>query len=129
MTFYVSTPSGGGADGPPPSNPPFHILPSSIHDAEALIELPLRDAVEGLGGYEDLKAYVERVKGWVFYRPEGETNHSAPSQDALDAERYLDLAMSATADNLMTVGMLLNRINEAGQIYVQADQQSTFPSQ
>jgi hypothetical protein len=128
--IYVGTSgSDTGMDLAPPVNPPFRILPSTILEAESQILVPLNSAVAGKDGYDELKAYVERVGGWVFYRPEDATIHDVPSQDAVDAARYLDLAVSATADCIMKVGMFLNRLNQAGQIYVLGDQQSTFPSQ
>jgi hypothetical protein len=126
--IYVGTP-GGGTGAAPPTNPAFHILPSTIHDSENKVLGPLKDAVVGKDGYDELKAYVERVGSWVFYRSEGATNHSPPSQDAVDAQAYLDTAVSGVADTIMVVGMFLQRLNDAGQMYVLADKQSTFPSQ
>jgi hypothetical protein len=132
--------TGASTDFPPPTVPAFRILPSSIRDAEKSITTPLKDAVDGVDGWHDLQAYIERVEHWIFYRPEeapaGVTStysgnpdlwHAPPSQDALDAINYLDNLMLGGADSLMTVAAYLDRLNLAGQTYVLADKQSVFP--
>ncbi len=134
-----STPEG---DHPPPDNPPFRILLSTIRDAEAWIKIPLQDAIEGPDGWEELRAYINRVKHWIFYRPEhvggtGQmehsyptpaTRHAPPSQEALEAVSGLDNLMLAGGQTLMTVGAFLDLLDTAGQIYVKADQNSFFPA-
>jgi hypothetical protein len=132
--------SSASFDVPPVTVPPFRILPGTFLSAESIISSPLKDAVNGVDGWHDLQAYIERVKHWIFYRPEEAPTgtgqvyqsdptkwHSPPSQDALDAIKYLDNLMLGGADSLMTVAMYLDRLNLAGQTYVLADKQSVFP--
>ena len=114
-------------EGPPPTVTDYHILPSSIRDAERTIMTSLTTAVQD---WHDLKAYVERVKPWVFYKPESTSDdkHFPPSEDALNLVKYLDNVLLMAADAITITGKFVNRLNAAGQIYVHADKESVFPA-
>jgi hypothetical protein len=128
---------------PPPEAAAFHILPSTIRDAEHTIKQPFRDTITGEDGWNDLKAYIDRVKHWIFYRPEhlqlpdkkyeqfwptDDVRHEPPSAEALAMVNYIDNLMMGGAESLMTVAAFLDRLDTAGQIYVAADKASDFPT-
>ncbi|MEU4642890.1 hypothetical protein [Micromonospora sp. NPDC023814] len=136
-------PQSTSPEDPPPVLNAFHILPSTIRDAEHWIKQPLRDTITGQDGWNELKAYIDGVKDWIFYRPEhlqlpddsynklyptDETRHEAPSAEALAMVNYIDNLMAGGSDALMTVAVFLDRLDTAGQIYVAADKQSYFPA-
>ena len=132
-------------DHAPPSVGPFRVSLSSVRETEVWIKGAVGSAVDGPDGYRDLKAYVERVKHWIFYRPEhidltgrpqaiqdawptDDSRHAPPSQNAKDMEAVLDNVVAGGANALMPVGSLLEHINGAAQMYALADKQSTFPT-
>jgi hypothetical protein len=148
--FWPEDDSGSTGDFAPPAVVPYHVLLSSFRSADTAITAKLKDAINGTDGYTDLKTYLDRVKEWVYYRPEHnplkpaslctnpidpgavlteDQKHAPPSQDALDAVKYLDNAVAATGDALLTVGMYLERLFEAAEIYVKADRDSFFPTE
>ncbi|MEU0152194.1 hypothetical protein [Micromonospora fulviviridis] len=137
-----SSPSTSPKD-PPPAVEAFHILLSTIRDAEQAIKQPLKDAITGQDGWNDLKAHIDRVKHWIFYRPEhlelpdysynklyptDDTRHAPPSAEALAMVNYIDNLMMGGADALMAVGAFLSCLDTAGQTYVAADKKSYFPA-
>lgn len=159
--FYFGPPgtSNSPVSLPPPSSPAYHVLLSSLRDADSNISAALKQAINGTDGYRELKEYVDRVKHWIFYRPEHspqtdesfrvdmqsrnpsdpryqygqpgfteDEKHFPPSQDALDAVKYLDNIMMGVGDSLLTAGMYLQRLYEAGEIYAKADKDSNFPT-
>ena len=133
-------------DHPPPSVAPFRVALSSVRDTEISIKAAVGEAVDGPDGYRDLKAYYERVKPWIFYRPEhldlpansapaaqsayptDESRHAPPSQDAKDMEAVVSNLVAGGASALMPTGALLEHMNAAAQMYAAADKQSTFPN-
>jgi hypothetical protein len=110
----------------PPSNDAYHILPASLRDAQQTIMNAVKLAVDD---WDDLKAYVDRVKDYVFYRPADipAVAHVKPTQEQLDAVSSLDNACLGGADAIKLVGVVVQYLDATGQIYVQADKDSFFP--
>jgi len=111
---------------PPPSVSQYKILPSSLVDAQKSIMVALKLAVDD---WADLKAYIDRVKHFIYYRPEevDPGDHQRPSQEAMDRVNLLDNAMLASGDGIATVGALIEHLDGSAQAYVNADTNSYFP--
>jgi hypothetical protein len=68
--FEPGPPSDTPIEMGPPSSPAYHVLLSSLRVADAKISTALGNAINGKDGYTELKEYLDRVKHWIFYRPE-----------------------------------------------------------
>jgi hypothetical protein len=128
----------------PPDHPRWHVRPSDLRLAESELHKSIKPV---LAEYNDLKAYVESTKDWIFQRTskKGETHGytgglgggrgALPlSDDKLpDTASGLDMTAAqtklllASSDGITLAGDLVKLIADAGNFYTRGDKESYLP--
>jgi hypothetical protein len=129
----------GTSDTTSPLTDPYSVSPGSLRDGENLILAATQTVIPD---YNDLKAYVDQVKGWIFqvhdpkYLGNGSLVNIKNDKGEIidgatmtaDYSLYMDQVLRGAADSITLTGRLVAYLNHAAQSYAQADIHSVLPT-